>query len=768
LGVLALGGWGGPAAAADAPATGSVMLNLEGGQSPASAAVRESRDMELELVLKDGRWQKDVWGYAVWFNRADHEGTIEKVEAAADGSTKMHIKMTLNPDKWTPGGEAEYRLEIRRDGRACAGTFTGTFQGVAVQGPVAGAVYPLWSQPAPGFKPLEPGEHPRLIFRKGDLEELKRRAATPEGKAIMDRCMALLDKNIATHNKCQPMFCAGHGFAYQMTGDRAYADKARAFLADKIMPMPAGSQDIHFGPYAMGAALTFDFCYDAWPPEFRTQVVDWLMKRTRDLATGENIGTYSPNPWHNHNGVRAPCCGLAAIALVGEKGSDGTEMPGLDKLIHIIARDVRRYLVLGLGETGWCMEGDFYKRMTWNAGPGHFIRAYRAALGGDLTDAWPGAYTILGEWMQEPPGARTGALDLGNDESSGLWPAGLVTVPPAMRPGARWLYDRTFGLEGDKTFGCAWAYQAAYALANYPFDVPARPPGECLPWAAPDLRKGHYVFRRPWADKNDCLAVLHYKSEVLRGCHYERAGDTGDVEVWALGKPWISGVSLPAAGPTNTFLGAKTTYFNATEDGAAVLSLRLDDIYLTESAGKAAPKGGKKRGEAAPPADPFAETRPPAAKADDAGMAAQGVTVPRAPGTYVDHGVRAMRYMAVDFSGACGAPALFAILDQVQGAKSVAWRLALAKEAGAVKVDGAAFTAGDPGGLHLRGVFAAPAAPKLSGNLSAAGGDEYFVVFTIQNGPAPAVKVEGDGAKARVSVGGRTVSFDGAKIVLSK
>ena len=38
-----------------------------------------------------------------------------------------------------------------------------------------------WPADVKGFVPPAPGEHPRLLFRKSDLPELRKRAATPEG-----------------------------------------------------------------------------------------------------------------------------------------------------------------------------------------------------------------------------------------------------------------------------------------------------------------------------------------------------------------------------------------------------------------------------------------------------------------------------------------------------------------------------------------------------------------------------------------------------------
>jgi hypothetical protein len=48
------------------------------------------------------------------------------------------------------------------------------------------------------------------------------------------------------------------------------------------------------------------------------------------------------------------------------------------------------------------------------------------------------------------------------------------------------------------------------------------------------------------------------------------------------------------------------------------------------------------------------------------------------------------------------------------------------------------------------------------------GGDNFFVVLTIQPGPAPEVKVEGEGLDAKVRVGARTIAFDGQKILFGE
>jgi hypothetical protein len=50
-----------------------------------------------------------------------------------------------------------------------------------------------WPADVKDWKKPEPGEHPRLLFRKGDVPDIRKRAETPEGKAIVRRLRFLLD-----------------------------------------------------------------------------------------------------------------------------------------------------------------------------------------------------------------------------------------------------------------------------------------------------------------------------------------------------------------------------------------------------------------------------------------------------------------------------------------------------------------------------------------------------------------------------------------------
>jgi hypothetical protein len=158
--------------------------------------------------------------------------------------------------------------------------------------------------------------------------------------------------------------------------------------------------------------------------------------------------------------------------------------------------------------------------------------------------------------------------------------------------------------------------------------------------------------------------------------------------------------------------------------------------------------------------------------------------------TGYDLGIRGMRSVAVDYSGASGTPALIAVADRITGAAGTnTWQFVTLKEHKVV-VDDHGFTVTATNGATLRATVVAPAAPRIRvvprtfkhesnyhgghGGMTYTrsvveipGGEFFFVVMTIQRDAPPAVRVEGTGADAAVVIGGRTVRFDDAKLVLA-
>ncbi len=160
-----------------------------------------------------------------------------------------------------------------------------------------------------------------------------------------------------------------------------------------------------------------------------------------------------------------------------------------------------------------------------------------------------------------------------------------------------------------------------------------------------------------------------------------------------------------------------------------------------------------------------------------------------------DEGITAQRSFAVDLSGAAGAPGLFAVIDRITGEQSKQWTLHVPDLADSdVTIDGNTFTI-DKGDARLRGTFIAPAdvhiekkldytgevyyhrgkiqgwkpyrRDVLTATAADAGEGDFFVVMTLQRGEAPPVEIDGDGLAATVTVGERTIRFDGDRILLN-
>jgi hypothetical protein len=153
-------------------------------------------------------------------------------------------------------------------------------------------------------------------------------------------------------------------------------------------------------------------------------------------------------------------------------------------------------------------------------------------------------------------------------------------------------------------------------------------------------------------------------------------------------------------------------------------------------------------------------------------------------------GPSSLRSLAVDYSGASGAPGLFAVVDKVSGAegKTIFWQL-VTERSNRVTVDGSRFVIHGRDGAALHGTVVAPASPQIETAdvdqrhevnyhdihrhdsfartvIRVAGSEFFMVVMTIQKGDPPRASVRGRDAEAEVQVGEQMIRFDGEKIIL--
>ena len=387
----------------------------------------------------------------------------------------------------------------------------------------AGQADSSWPTMVPGFVPPTPGEHPRLLFRKSDLPALKKKAETPDGKAIIAHLKVTLGGGEAmpTVFSTEPpvntggksveypagaftiSHAAGFGMLYQLTGEKKYADLAKA------AGYPPGSN--HFGSY-----------------------------------------------------ILAP--GMIALAFKGDPGADDKR---LDAVLATTEESLKRQLGGGFGDHGWFAEGTACGRISSN-GILPLMESLKVAAGKDYISPRPaGRYTVL-RLMHEivrvgdhPEVPSRG--DYGNDviwpgkrslSFRGDFPVGMGAVLPDEARAMAWIYDH-FGEPGEKVnWDSPYPHQAIYALVNWPEKT--LEPEKVLPKVMVDDIHGYYVCRNRWQDGDDTVVTTLLK----RGPGGYKSGKvrTGTI-VWAYG------MKLDFGG-----LGGKTTHFGGGKEGSMELS----------------------------------------------------------------------------------------------------------------------------------------------------------------------------------------------------
>jgi hypothetical protein len=286
----------------------------------------------------------------------------------------------------------------------------------------------LWPAPVPGFVPVKPGEHPRLLFRKADIPALRKKAETPDGKAMIARLKALLGGGEAmptVFSKEPPVNTggkaveyplgvftvshgAGFGLLYQLTGDAKYADMARQCVEklfegqvdrDTRYNLLTPGTGFRLGAVYQGIAIAYDLCYDGWPEDYRKSVVERLQSikpkkvdkeqyfSLEDLA---KAGGYPPGS--NHFGAYILAPGMVALAFMGDPGADNKR---LEAILATTEESLKRQLGEGFGDHGWFAEGASCGRIS-SHGILPLVMSLKIAAGKDYISPRPHArYTVL-------------------------------------------------------------------------------------------------------------------------------------------------------------------------------------------------------------------------------------------------------------------------------------------------------------------------------------------------------------------------------------
>lgn len=261
----------------------------------------------LRLSAEQGIWQR-VWAYA---GITPYHGYLVAAEMSP---TKAHWDIVLH----TPGDlyfptfpdGCFDRIQINAERPNPQSAWVATFVlNRMVKDPMRGEAivteFPLPRQ-RPGYTPITLGEHPRLLFRKSDLPALRARLATPFGQAAKAQFEASKD-------------AAALGVLFQITGDRRYAEEAKAPFEAELV-----KQD--FGAFKTGQiwadriltlAVAWDCLKEVWDADYNHKVEETLMQRF-ELLFFNSGGNAAPTS--NWAGPRNAAAGMATILMAGDLG----------------------------------------------------------------------------------------------------------------------------------------------------------------------------------------------------------------------------------------------------------------------------------------------------------------------------------------------------------------------------------------------------------------------------------------------------------------
>jgi hypothetical protein len=580
-----------------------------------------------------------------------------------------------------------------------------------------------WKLPVPGSAPITPGEHPRLVFRKADIPRLKQRAQTKEGQAILARMDQVLE------SKWSLWHGAAYGLKWTLTGDKQWADKAKECTDQAISGKPDKDGRYNFlrpgsgGPMrsgpAMGAVgLAYDLCYDAWEPAYRESVA----KAIADNKWLEGIANRPPcGLGCNHFGSAVGGAGQAAVAIWGDPGIDQAKV---DRLYKKLLEHELKEMQLGWSPYSYFYEGHQCGRIS-ASGALPFLVAVRTAFAEDWLRSQRSNYSWMGvKWLADTVWTHKGVDPLagGKDfdggklgysnpqhgmygrnlprdgmvSQSGEFARAFMVSDPKYHGAMKWFYNRVLEQHEKKSYDMFdYPHFGIYALAYWPLDdVAEQNPAEVLPLVWADPGPGYFAFRNNYTTDDTGILVtclFGHKPDSGRGM-----GKGGNVRVAGLGRQYMN---FPGS-----FWCSKVTYQYAAKDGSGIVS----GEFLTDGV-----RDGKY------------------AKAKGAGLIVPGTSS-----------------LAVDFSGASGAPLLLAMTGPHLGLNTAYWT-DLSK---AQQVDGIM-------GAGKSGPQPGAAIGKISTHTV---GGQVIAVMTYTKGEHATPKVEGDA----IVVGKQQVSFDGKKLVL--
>lgn len=504
-----------------------------------------------------------------------------------------------------------------------------------------------------------------------------------------------------------------------------------------------------------------------------TVMVQWRMKwghiaPTISRATEAQAATWQENAEKLRSDYQTRMSGYRTIRDAWER-SGGAD-PAFTRLLRLTRFTSVLHNQAAVGRGGFQGEVGHYS-MEAMLGHAKLWTAWRHVMGYDITPGSEYADVIPRKLVSGPQDIN-GTTTIGLPYFAALFPA----IRPEWQPEVLTAWNRDAKVAEDG-FGELLSREPAHTFVHYPVNMTPAPLGTRLPlfWEAPDF--GFYALRSGWGER-DFIAQVFFKSQTVQGWNGPNAGT---YRLRGLGQDWAVGptdrvrrreqenvVFLPESDLASGARGHLTHLLRG--EKTLVLTANLDEVYERQDRYHVT-----RYGEIRHP-NPDVEKRPEPS------------------------GITGSRSLAFDFSGLSGAPALYAVVDRIDGGEGEPrlWLHQPALERG--QSVARVVTPQERGfllrprdnGPSLRGQFTHPAEPAVNTNplrysyiknwghnrgtthevqvnaVHVPGTDHFVFVATVTEGEHPEIQIAGEGLDAVITVGRRVISFDGANLVLGE
>ena len=309
--------------ASELPDNGVVRLVLEKVMlAPGAGADRSRLDLDVELIRRGGRWQPSFWAYCIDYNKREHPGRLS-LPATDDA---LETEILFLDDRYIEGGYGQFSIKLQGTGGQVAGRYGGHFNFHPVSGGVSVKSWALPENLAMP-RPVEPGEHPRLLFRKGDIPILREKVRTDFGQRVIgairqrlaaDKLQYQRPVNWVTTWQSGPDLAIGHGLLYALFDDVEHGRRAAALVMERTRTPPYGGEHGERLPFPlMHYPFAYDLAYNCMTEAERGTVAKALISHNGFLTPAWGlIGALSGGRPPGVYGVP----GLAALALLHEPG----------------------------------------------------------------------------------------------------------------------------------------------------------------------------------------------------------------------------------------------------------------------------------------------------------------------------------------------------------------------------------------------------------------------------------------------------------------